>query len=76
MNITVNLAMSCAIARCARTVRTADLAGYDCPYEVRMHKEGECIQPFRTSTSASSSGKNMAIVRSERQWDWISGDPL
>lgn len=58
-----------------QTVRTADLAGYDCPYEVRMHKEGECIQPFKDVYQRFILGKNMAIVRSERQWDWIAGDP-
>ena len=40
-----------------------------------MHKEGECIQPFKDVYQRFILGKNMAIVRSERQWDWISGDP-
>lgn len=58
-----------------QTVRTADLAGYDCPYEVRMHKAGECVQPFKDVYQRFILGKNMAIVRSDRQWEWIAGDP-
>lgn len=52
----------------------ADLKGFDCPYQVRLHKWGECIQPFKDVYQKFILGQNMAIVRSESQWDWIKGD--
>ena len=51
-----------------------DLASFACPYDVRLHKWGECIQPFKDVYQKFILGQNMAIVRSERQWDWIEGD--
>ncbi|MGI5883829.1 MAG: GNAT family N-acetyltransferase [Candidatus Spyradocola sp.] len=53
----------------------ADLRAFPCPYQVRMHKPGECIQPFQDVYQRFILGLNMAIVRSEAQWDWIEGDP-
>ena len=38
-------------------------------------RRASAFSPSRTSTSASSSARTWPIVRSERQWDWISGDP-
>ena len=51
-----------------------DLGIFDCPYDVRMHNWGECIQPFKDVYQKFILGQNMAIVRSDRQWDWIEGD--
>ncbi len=53
----------------------SDLKGFPCPYSVRMHKPGECIQPFQDVYQRFILGLNLAIVRSEAQWDWIEGDP-
>lgn len=53
----------------------SDLKGFPCPYSVRMHKPGECIQPFQDVYQRFILGRNLAIVRSEAQWDWIEGDP-
>lgn len=51
-----------------------DLANFTCPYSVRMHAWGECIQPFKDVYQKFILGQNMAIVRSDKQWDWIEGD--
>lgn len=56
-------------------VEIRDLKNFPCPYQVRMHLWGECIQPFKDVYQKFILGQNMAIVRSERQWDWIEGDP-
>ncbi len=53
----------------------ADLKHFPCPYQVRMHQDGECLQPFKDVYQKFILGQNMAIVRSERQWDWIEGSP-
>ena len=55
--------------------RVEDLKIFSCPYTVRMHQSGECIQPFKDVYQRFILGQNMAIVRSETQWDWIEGDP-
>ena len=51
-----------------------DLKNYPCPYQVRMHNWGECIQPFKDVYQKFILGQNMAIVRNDKQWDWIEGD--
>ena len=56
-------------------VRTEDLKIFPCPYKVRMHEDGESIQPFKDVYGRFILGRNMAIVRSENQWDWIEGSP-
>ena len=56
-------------------VEVRDLALFPCPYQARLHQWGECIQPFKDVYQKFILGRNMAIVRSERQWDWIEGDP-
>lgn len=53
---------------------TSDLKAFACPYSVRMHQKGECIQPFKDVYQKFVLGNNMAIVRSEAQWGWIDGD--
>lgn len=56
-------------------VQVKDLKDFPCPYQAKMHLWGECIQPFKDVYQKFILGQNMAIVRSERQWDWIEGDP-
>jgi predicted acetyltransferase len=65
---------SCAPMR--QTFEVKDLKDFPCPYQVRMHMPGECIQPFKDVYQKFILNKNMAIVRSERQWDWIEGSPF
>lgn len=63
--------LCCAPMR--QTFEVKDLKDFPCPYRVRMHNPGECIQPFKDVYQKFILGKNMAIVRSERQWGWIDG---
>ena len=52
----------------------ADLKKFPCPYSVRMHEQGECIQPFKDVYQRFILGKNMGIIRSDSQWDIIKGE--
>ncbi len=53
-----------------------DLRAFDCPYTVKMHDWESGIEPLKAVYQKFILGHNMAVVRSEKQWDILESDAV